>query len=82
MIDSKHKKKKVAGIEDVDYALVVEANNMCVEIAEEITKISRFIKEKYKKKFPELESLVLNPLDYARVILRIGNEMVIFSCLL
>ncbi len=76
MVTSKQKKKKIIGTEDVDYALVVEANNMCVEIAEEITKISRFIKQKYKKRFPELESLVLNPLDYVRVILRIKNTLV------
>eukprot|EP01118_Nematostelium_gracile_P009385 TRINITY_DN3156_c0_g1_i1.p1 TRINITY_DN3156_c0_g1~~TRINITY_DN3156_c0_g1_i1.p1 ORF type:complete len:471 (-),score=148.73 TRINITY_DN3156_c0_g1_i1:132-1544(-) len=67
--------KKIAGVEDSDYALVIRANGMAVEIAEEITKISRFIKEKYKKKFPELETLVLNPIDYARVVQKIGNQM-------
>ena len=29
---------------------------------------------RYKKRFPELESLVHHPVDYARVVLRIGNE--------
>lgn len=30
---------------------------------------------RYRLKFPELESLVLHPIDYARVVKRIGNEM-------
>ena len=29
---------------------------------------------RYKKRFPELEGLVLDPLPYARVVERIGNE--------
>jgi U4/U6 small nuclear ribonucleoprotein PRP31 len=29
----------------------------------------------YRSKFPELESLVLHPIDYARVVKAIGNEM-------
>ena len=31
---------------------------------------------RYRSKFPELESLVLHPIDYARVIKAIANEMV------
>ncbi|CAI5997830.1 unnamed protein product, partial [Closterium sp. NIES-64] len=31
--------------------------------------------DNYRLKFPELESLVLHPIDYARVVRRIGNEM-------
>lgn len=77
LVHSDFKKElRTPGNEEGDYALVVEANNMCVEISEEITKINYFIKEHYKKKFPELDSLILNPLDYARVVLKIGNEMV------
>jgi U4/U6 small nuclear ribonucleoprotein PRP31 len=30
---------------------------------------------RYRSKFPELESLVLHPVDYARVVKAIGNEM-------
>lgn len=34
----------------------------------------KYVRDRYAKKFPELESLVLNPLDYARVVKRIGNQ--------
>lgn len=57
-----------------DYDLLVEANNITLKIIYEVNTIHRFIKERYRKKFPELESSVLNPLDYARVVQRIGNE--------
>lgn len=30
---------------------------------------------RYRPKFPELESLVLHPIDFARVVKAIGNEM-------
>lgn len=36
--------------------------------------VHAFIKDKYRLKFPELESLVHNPVEYARVVARIGNE--------
>ncbi len=29
----------------------------------------------HRSKFPELESLVHHPMDYARVVKKIGNEM-------
>ena len=37
--------------------------------------VHKFIRDHYAKKFPELESLVPNALDYARVVQAIGNEM-------
>jgi len=67
---------KLPGIEDSQYELVIEANNTSLQIYREIVKISGFIREHYKKKFPELEGLILNPVDYAKTILRIANEMV------
>lgn len=36
---------------------------------------SQFIRDHYAPKFPELESLVLNALDYVRTVSAIGNEM-------
>lgn len=35
----------------------------------------QFIRDHYAPKFPELESLVLNALDYVRTVSAIGNEM-------
>eukprot|EP00992_Anisonema_acinus_P002913 TRINITY_DN1170_c0_g1_i1.p2 TRINITY_DN1170_c0_g1~~TRINITY_DN1170_c0_g1_i1.p2 ORF type:complete len:103 (+),score=16.43 TRINITY_DN1170_c0_g1_i1:174-482(+) len=59
-----------------EYQLVVESNNLVVEIETEIRKVHKFLKDHYAMKFPELESLVLNPIEYARVVKALGNEMV------
>ena len=37
--------------------------------------IPNFIRVKYRLKFPELESLVHHPIDYARATKKIGNEV-------
>lgn len=52
------------------------SNSMSAEIENEISALHKYIVDLYSKKFPELESLVLNPLDYIRVVQRIGNTMV------
>ncbi|RHY03745.1 hypothetical protein DYB37_000860 [Aphanomyces astaci] len=58
-----------------EYKLVVASNDLMVKLDDEIIAVHRFLVEMYAKKFPELESLVPGPLDYARVVQRIGNEM-------
>ncbi|KAG2497858.1 hypothetical protein HYH03_004124 [Edaphochlamys debaryana] len=69
--------KRTAGPleEDPTYKLLVECNRLAVDIDNEIAVVHTFIRDKYRPKFPELESLVHHPLDYARVVQRIGNEM-------
>eukprot|EP00958_Prasinococcus_capsulatus_P029634 scaffold7576_cov417-Prasinococcus_capsulatus_cf.AAC.11 len=57
------------------YKLIIDCNTLTVDIDNEIVVVHNFIRDKYRAKFPELESLVLNPLDYARVVRAIGNEM-------
>nr|XP_043611413.1 U4/U6 small nuclear ribonucleoprotein Prp31 homolog [Erigeron canadensis] len=44
-------------------------------IENEIEIINKFIRDKYRLKFPELGSLVHHPIDYARVVKKIGNEV-------
>ena len=61
--------------EDPAYKLIVDCNALAVDIENEIVSVYNFIRDKYKSKFPELESLVTSPLDYARVVAAIGNEM-------
>lgn len=61
--------------EDPAYKLLVDCNALAVDIDNEIINIYNFIRDKYRSKFPELESLVHHPLDYARVVQKIGNEM-------
>nr|XP_048317929.1 U4/U6 small nuclear ribonucleoprotein Prp31 homolog [Ziziphus jujuba var. spinosa] len=61
--------------DDPEYQLIVECNSLSVDIENEIVIIHNFIRDKYRLKFPELESLVHHPIDYARVVKKIGNEM-------
>lgn len=68
--------------EDPEYKLLVESNVIVAEINNEIQVIHKYIRDNYAAKFPELESLVVNPLDYARVVQRIGNQTVCPSILL
>lgn len=52
--------------EDPEYKLIVEANGLTLDIDNEIGVIHRFSRDHYAKRFPELEQLVLHPLDYVR----------------
>lgn len=61
--------------EDNDYKMIVASNKIMMDMNDEFDNIHRFVAEKYAKKFPELESLIPNKLDYILTIQRIGNEM-------
>lgn len=71
------KKIEVTGLmeSDPEYQLIVEANNVAVEIDGEITIIHRFVRDKYQKRFPELESLIITPLEYIRSVKELGNDL-------
>eukprot|EP00058_Branchiostoma_floridae_P009871 XP_002595359.1 hypothetical protein BRAFLDRAFT_118990 [Branchiostoma floridae] len=60
---------------DPEYQLIVEANNLTVEIENEINIIHKFVRDIYSKRFPELESLVPMALDYIRTVREIGNDL-------
>ncbi|KAL2902384.1 U4/U6 small nuclear ribonucleoprotein Prp31-like protein [Bienertia sinuspersici] len=61
--------------DDPEYQLIVDCNALSVDIENEIIIIHNFIRDNYRLKFPELESLVHHPIDYARVVKKIGNEV-------
>ncbi|XP_010543992.1 PREDICTED: U4/U6 small nuclear ribonucleoprotein Prp31 [Tarenaya hassleriana] len=61
--------------DDPEYRLIVDCNQLSVDIENEVVIIHNFIRDKYRLKFPELESLVHHPIDYARVVKKIGNEV-------
>jgi len=54
---------------DAEYSLIVNCNEMVIECDNEIEAIAKTIKDEYSIRFPELDSLIPNPLDYARVVL-------------
>ncbi|CAG5090934.1 Similar to prpf31: U4/U6 small nuclear ribonucleoprotein Prp31 (Xenopus tropicalis) [Cotesia congregata] len=60
---------------DAEYQLIVGANNMAVSIDDEIATIHRFVRDKYSKRFPELESLVVGPLEYVKTVRELGNDL-------
>lgn len=61
--------------EDEDISLLlIECNKLIVEIEDEINIIHNINKDLYRPRFPELESLVQNPVEYAKIIKTIGNE--------
>jgi len=72
----KSRQIRVGNVEDdPEYQLVVEANSLSAELDQEIILVNKFIKDRYRSKFPELETLIRNPLDYAKTVRLIGNEM-------
>jgi len=57
------------------YDAIIASNNLIRDIDEEVLSIHKFVAEIYSKKFPELESIVPNVIDYVRTVKEIGNEM-------
>ncbi len=60
---------------DPEYQLIVEANNLTVEIENDITSLHKFVRDLYSKRFPELESLVPTPLEYLMTAKELGNDL-------
>ncbi|KAA3678613.1 U4/U6 small nuclear ribonucleoprotein PRP31 [Paragonimus westermani] len=71
------KREKIHGpVEsDPEYQCIVEANNLMVEIDNEINIIHKYVRDLYSRRFPELESLVPGCLDYLKMVLVLGNEI-------
>lgn len=61
--------------QDPEYQLIVEANNIAADIDHEIAAIHKFVRDKYQKRFPELESLVVGPLEYVKTVKELGNDL-------
>ncbi|TGZ85010.1 Nop domain-containing protein [Ascodesmis nigricans] len=61
--------------DDPEYKLLVESNAHAVSIDNEIILVHKFIRDHYAVRFPELESLVQTPLDYAKCVSIIGNDL-------
>ncbi|RWS30096.1 U4/U6 small nuclear ribonucleoprotein Prp31-like protein, partial [Leptotrombidium deliense] len=58
-----------------EYKLIVDANNMAVDVDNEINIIHKFVRDHYSKRFPELESLIPTPLEYLMTVRELGNEL-------
>ncbi|KAF3932264.1 hypothetical protein ABW19_dt0203038 [Dactylella cylindrospora] len=58
-----------------EYHLLVESNQHAVDIDSEIILVHKFIRDHYTPRYPELENLVTNPLDYAKTVAIIKNDL-------
>ncbi|KAL7282195.1 hypothetical protein ACG7TL_003664 [Trametes sanguinea] len=57
-----------------EYNLIVQANNLSVDVDNEILVVNKFIRDHYAPKFPELEQLVADPQMYIRSVRALGNS--------
>jgi len=60
---------------DPEYQLIVEVNMMVAEFDTEIGIIHKYSKDLYGRRFPELDSLVVAPLDYMLTARQLGNDL-------
>eukprot|EP00126_Sphaerothecum_destruens_P004670 Sdes_comp18315_c0_seq1m8032 len=58
--------------EDAEYKLIVKANDLSVKIDADISVLHKLIRDIFAARFPELEQLVPNPLDYIKTVRLIG----------
>lgn len=64
----------IGSIEDnPEYKLLTESNSLATQIDSEMVLVHKFIRDHYSTRFPELETLITNPLDYARTVAIIRN---------
>ncbi|OJD13214.1 hypothetical protein AJ78_06306 [Emergomyces pasteurianus Ep9510] len=64
----------IGSIEDnPEYHLLTEANSLSTSIDNEMILVHKFIRDHYSTRFPELETLVTNPLDYAKTVSILQN---------
>ncbi|ROT37013.1 Nop domain-containing protein [Sodiomyces alkalinus F11] len=64
----------VGNIEDhPEYHLLTQSNSMSTLIDSEVMLVHKFIRDHYSIRFPELETLITNPLEYAKVVAILGN---------
>jgi U4/U6 small nuclear ribonucleoprotein PRP31 len=64
----------IGNIEDhPEYHLLTQSNSLSTLIDSEIVLVHKFVRDHYSVRFPELETLITNPLEYAKVVAIMGN---------
>ncbi|KXH29699.1 Prp31 C terminal domain-containing protein [Colletotrichum nymphaeae SA-01] len=64
----------LGNIEDhPEYHLLTQSNSLSTLIDSEIVLVHKYIRDHYSIRFPELETLITNPLEYAKVVAILGN---------
>lgn len=57
-----------------EYHLIVKANNIAVDVDNEVMVVHKFIRDHYSPRFPELETLIPSPWEYIQAVKAIGND--------
>ncbi|KAK5116008.1 hypothetical protein LTR62_000464 [Meristemomyces frigidus] len=66
--------QNIGSIEDnPEYKLLTQSNTLSTSIDGEIMLVHKFVRDHYSVRFPELETLIQNPLEYAKTVAIIGN---------
>lgn len=60
--------QKKSLISSEDYILITSAQKYCENLSEDIFILTRAIKDIYNKKFPELQNIIPNLIDYVKVV--------------
>ncbi|THV08720.1 Nop domain-containing protein [Dendrothele bispora CBS 962.96] len=56
-----------------EYNVIVQANNLSVDVENEILVVHKFIRDHFAPRFPELEQLVADPSMFIRAVRALGN---------
>jgi U4/U6 small nuclear ribonucleoprotein PRP31 len=56
-------------------SFISECNQFINDINHEVGLLTKYIKEIYAQRFPELESIILSPLTYTLTVKRLGNDI-------
>jgi len=73
--NEEYQNKSLKEREEEDHHLVVKSNKFLSSLADELEKAHGALATAYKPKFPELEELVPNYVQYKNAVRVIGNEM-------
>ncbi|KAH8988625.1 Nop domain-containing protein [Lactarius akahatsu] len=57
-----------------EYNVIVQANNLSVDVDNEILVVHKFIRDHYSPKFPELERLITDPNMYVKAVRKLAND--------
>eukprot|EP00080_Pristionchus_pacificus_P006783 PDM66803.1 prp-31 [Pristionchus pacificus] len=60
---------------DPQYRLIVQLSALASQIDNEVFVIHKFVRDKYERRFPELETLVPHHLDYMAAVKLLGNDI-------
>lgn len=57
-----------------EYRFILKSNELIVEIDDDIVAVHKYIRDIYAARFPELEQTLVHPVEYAKVVRKIGNR--------